>query len=194
MGQRITGMTSGQKSLPVAPSIFKFAQHGKAGTWVSELLPNIATISDANVSLTLEGGGLVPIGQHATTIAPDGNLLLFNNGTPSFNEPAGAPAGAKRKYSAVSSYVVDEFHRTVQQAWSFDYGQTLRSPLCSSARQVSDGSVLVDYAQADNKKHARLVGLNPSHQVVFDYEYANANACNTAWNAQPIALDSLTFQ
>jgi uncharacterized protein (DUF1501 family) len=46
MGQRITGMTSGQKTLPVAPTIFKFAQHGKAGTWVSELLPNIATIAD----------------------------------------------------------------------------------------------------------------------------------------------------
>jgi Protein of unknown function (DUF1501) len=46
MGQRITGMTSGQKTLPVAPSLFKFARHGKAGTWVSELLPNIATIAD----------------------------------------------------------------------------------------------------------------------------------------------------
>lgn len=46
MGQRITGMTSGQKSLPVASSIFKFNQHGKSGAWVSELLPNIATIVD----------------------------------------------------------------------------------------------------------------------------------------------------
>src|SRR3954453_14650585 len=46
MGQRITGMTSGQKTLPVAPSLFKFAQHGKAGTWVSELLPHVATIAD----------------------------------------------------------------------------------------------------------------------------------------------------
>ena len=46
MGQRITGMTSGQHTLPIAPSIFKFARHGKAGTWVSDLLPNIATIAD----------------------------------------------------------------------------------------------------------------------------------------------------
>src|SRR5262245_54031484 len=46
MGQRITGMTSGQKTLPVAPSIFKFDQHGMAGTWVSDLLPDIATIVD----------------------------------------------------------------------------------------------------------------------------------------------------
>jgi hypothetical protein len=46
MGQRITGMTSGQSSLPVAPSIFKFAQHGRSGAWISELLPHTARIAD----------------------------------------------------------------------------------------------------------------------------------------------------
>src|SRR5438094_3667606 len=39
MGQRLTGMTSGQTSFPVVKSIFKFAQHGKCGAWVSELIP-----------------------------------------------------------------------------------------------------------------------------------------------------------
>jgi hypothetical protein len=38
-GQRLTTMTSGQKNFPVAPSKFKFAQHGQCGRWVSELLP-----------------------------------------------------------------------------------------------------------------------------------------------------------
>ncbi|MBI5396740.1 MAG: DUF1501 domain-containing protein [Verrucomicrobia bacterium] len=46
MGQRITTMTSGQKSFPVAPSIFKFAQHGNSGAWLSELLPHTAEIVD----------------------------------------------------------------------------------------------------------------------------------------------------
>ncbi len=45
-GQRITGMTSGQNSLPVAPSIYKFERYGKNGTWVSELLPHTAKIVD----------------------------------------------------------------------------------------------------------------------------------------------------
>lgn len=45
-GQRITGMTSGQSSFPVAPSIFKFQQAGKSGTWISELLPHTAKIVD----------------------------------------------------------------------------------------------------------------------------------------------------
>jgi len=46
MGQRITGMTSGQSTFPVARSIFQFQQYGQSGTWVSELLPNIAKIVD----------------------------------------------------------------------------------------------------------------------------------------------------
>ncbi len=45
-GQRLTTMTSGQKSFPVAPSIFKFAQHGQSGAWLSELMPNIAGVAD----------------------------------------------------------------------------------------------------------------------------------------------------
>src|SRR5437879_6001611 len=46
MGQRITTMTSGQKSLPVVKSIYKFGQHGKSGAWVSELVPHMAGIVD----------------------------------------------------------------------------------------------------------------------------------------------------
>ena len=39
-------MTSGQTRFPVAPSKFKFAQHGQCGRWVSELLPHTAKIVD----------------------------------------------------------------------------------------------------------------------------------------------------
>ncbi len=39
-GQRVTAMTKGKDKL-VAPSKFKFNQHGENGIWVSELLPNI---------------------------------------------------------------------------------------------------------------------------------------------------------
>ncbi|QEG38409.1 DUF1501 domain-containing protein [Roseimaritima ulvae] len=41
-GQRLTTMTSGQARFPIAPSIYKFAPHGKNGTMVSELLPHMA--------------------------------------------------------------------------------------------------------------------------------------------------------
>jgi hypothetical protein len=46
MGQRLTTMTSGQARFPIAPSKFKFAQHGQCGMWVSELLPYTARMVD----------------------------------------------------------------------------------------------------------------------------------------------------
>ena len=45
-GERLTGMTSGQAAFPLAPSIFKFQQHGQSGAWVSELLPWTAKMVD----------------------------------------------------------------------------------------------------------------------------------------------------
>jgi hypothetical protein len=39
--QRLTGMTSGQKSKPVTASLFDFKQHGQSGAWMSELLPHM---------------------------------------------------------------------------------------------------------------------------------------------------------
>ncbi len=46
MGQRLTGMTAGQTSFPVARSIFQFAQYGASGAWVSELMPYTARMAD----------------------------------------------------------------------------------------------------------------------------------------------------
>ena len=45
-GQRLTTQTSGQNRFPIAPSAFKFKQHGQSGSWVSELMPYTAGIAD----------------------------------------------------------------------------------------------------------------------------------------------------
>ena len=45
-GQRLTTMTSKQARFPIAPSIFKFAQHGDSGMWFSELTPHMAKLAD----------------------------------------------------------------------------------------------------------------------------------------------------
>jgi hypothetical protein len=45
-GQRLTGMTAGQSSFPVAKSIFKFQQHGHGGAWISDVMPHLAKVAD----------------------------------------------------------------------------------------------------------------------------------------------------
>ena len=43
---RKTTMSNAQASFPVAPSIFKFSQHGKGGNWLPETLPKLSEVSD----------------------------------------------------------------------------------------------------------------------------------------------------
>ncbi|MCA9002948.1 MAG: DUF1501 domain-containing protein, partial [Planctomycetes bacterium] len=47
-GQRLTGMTSGQKRFPVAPSLFQFERYPNRadGAWVSELMPHMGGVAD----------------------------------------------------------------------------------------------------------------------------------------------------
>ncbi|MHC4879594.1 MAG: DUF1501 domain-containing protein [Planctomycetota bacterium] len=46
-GQRLTGFTKNQKSLPITPTKFRFDRCGESGSWVNtELLPNIAAVAD----------------------------------------------------------------------------------------------------------------------------------------------------
>ncbi len=141
-------------------------------------------------ALTLAAGGLYPIGQHALSINPEGQLMLFNDGLGSANQPTGEPAGQTRTYSAVSAYTIDPTTMTAQNVWNYDAGQAIFSSVCSSAYQTADQSMLVDYATADNITEALLVGLDPNQNVVFEYEYPTTG-CNTSWNARPFPLDNL---
>ena len=45
-GQRLTGMSGNQSSLPLAGSQFGFSRHGRNGTWVCDLLPHTAKVVD----------------------------------------------------------------------------------------------------------------------------------------------------
>ncbi|TWT29563.1 hypothetical protein KOR34_51170 [Posidoniimonas corsicana] len=45
-GQRLTGMSGNQSSLPLAGSMFRFGRYGQSGAWLSELLPHHRRIVD----------------------------------------------------------------------------------------------------------------------------------------------------
>src|SRR3954471_19125435 len=44
-GQRLTGMTATQDRFPIAPSKYRFRQHGRSGATISELMPRLAGVA-----------------------------------------------------------------------------------------------------------------------------------------------------
>ena len=136
--------------------------------------------------------GKMPVGQHALSIAPDGKLMLFNNGTASFNNPAGTPAGVNPGFSAVSKYTIDEAAHTAAEVWTYEHNRDLWSDICSSAYQVSQGGYLINYSTAYNRTRAKLIGLDANGKVAFDYEYPN-QGCDTSFNAVAVDFGSLVL-
>ncbi len=70
-GQRLTGMTATQERFPIAPSIFKFRQHGSSGAWVSELMPHLAKVADHLCFIK---------SMHTTAINHDPAITFFQTG------------------------------------------------------------------------------------------------------------------
>jgi len=79
MGQRLTGMTSGQSTFPVAPSMFKFARHGESGATVSELMPHIASMADDICFVK---------SMHTTAINHDPAITFFQTGAQLAGRPS----------------------------------------------------------------------------------------------------------
>ena len=78
-GQRLTEMTHKQKEKPCAASIFKYAQHGEGGTWISELLPNIASIADQITVIK---------SMRTEAVNHDPGVTMFNTGTQQLGKPS----------------------------------------------------------------------------------------------------------
>ena len=99
-GQRITTMTSGQKSFPCVAPMFQFRQYGQNGTWVSEILPHTAKLID-EISVVKS--------VHTEAINHDPAITFINTGV---QQPGNASMGAWISYGLGSpnrnlpSYVV----------------------------------------------------------------------------------------
>ena len=138
-------------------------------------------------------GGKAPIGQHSLSVASNRELLLFNNGLASLNQPAGVPAGQNRSYSTPSRYAIDEQARTAREVWTWDANRELLSDICSSTYEGVPGQYLVAYSSLAARTQARLVALDSAGQVAFDYAYPS-QVCNTVFIAEPLRLEGLRLR
>jgi len=143
-------------------------------------------------AVLLDAGGLYPVGQHSLSLTPEGSLLLFNNGRNSISPPIGGNPGENRTYSAMSAYTIDPVARTAKEVLRFDNGQAEFSQFCGSAYEAGS-SFLVTYTQADRATHARLLGLDSTLRVAFEFELTTVG-CQTSWNAIPIAFGELNLR
>ncbi|QTN32750.1 DUF1501 domain-containing protein [Akkermansiaceae bacterium] len=71
-GQRLTGMTSGQKSFPLCKGLKPFAQHGESGQWISEYLPYTSGIADKIAVIR---------SMHTEAINHDPGITFINTGS-----------------------------------------------------------------------------------------------------------------
>jgi hypothetical protein len=121
MGQRITGMTSGQSSFPCVASMFKFARHGKSGTWASELIPHTARIVD-DIALIKT--------VHTEAINHDPAITFFQSGS---QQPGRPSMGAWVSYGLGSENEnLPAFVVLVSQAHAINTDQPLFSRLWGS--------------------------------------------------------------
>lgn len=137
--------------------------------------------------------GQVPIGQHSLSIASTGELLLFNNGAGSLEQPAGAPPGVTLDYSAPSRYRIDEQARTAAQTWAYRPVNPVYSPYCSSVYESRPGQYLVTYAVAEAMTRARLLGIDDAGNIAFEFEYP-ASGCDHAFIGQTIDFSGLILK
>lgn len=139
-------------------------------------------------ALKLSPGSLPPIGQHAVSISTGDELLLFDNGLQSFNQPA--LPGYSRSYAAPRRYKINVSKKTATMTWSFEHNQNIYSPICSSIYEVK-GTYIINYASVDWGASIRLIGLGAKDKVAFDYLLPGG--WGNGWNAQPISLEKLSF-
>lgn len=71
-GQRLTGMTSGQKNFPVCKSLAEFKQRGNSGQWISDFLPYTSKVADEIAVIR---------SMHTEAINHDPGITFINTGS-----------------------------------------------------------------------------------------------------------------
>jgi hypothetical protein len=137
--------------------------------------------------------GKAPIGQHSLSVTPDGQLLLFNNGLASLNQPPAMPRGVTRTYSTPSRYEIDEQAGTAREVWTYERDRELYSDICSSVYEGTPGNYLIAYSVLYSRTTARLLGVDTQGKVAFDFAYPTS-VCDTVFIAQPLAWSDLRLR
>ena len=138
-------------------------------------------------TLSLLSNDTKPIGQHALSLVA-GELLLFNDGQFSFNQPEEQPAGLALTSSPSAKYVIDENTLTASVSWEYD--PAIYSDVCSSIYQDESsvaGDYLVNFAavnRLNSEPIATIIqGVNEDKELMFEFQFDTKAPCAAAWNS-----------
>src|SRR4029434_9746180 len=147
----------------------------------------------AQFALTMTPGSLPPIGQHATSITFDQDLLLYDDG---FASSFQQPPGVNRTYSSPRKHQLNLNDvsgggdpGTATVVWNYEQDKSIYSPICSSGYEDAPKNYLIDHACTDGSfitgsGLAQLLGLDAAGNQIFYYQYPTI-FCNTAYNSLP---------
>ncbi|REE00211.1 DUF1501 domain-containing protein [Marinoscillum furvescens] len=184
-GQRLTGMTSGQSKFPLVGSKFAFRQYGQSGTWVSELFPNIAKITDdicVIKSMHTEAINHDPALTFIQTGAQQGNRpsmgawMSYGLGSENQNLPAFCVLLSRGKgngqgvYSKLwSNGFLESIHQGVQFSASEDPILYLNNP---DGIDMKNRRKMLDHLEALNAQGYEEFGDPEIHAKIKQYEMA----------------------
>ena len=131
-------------------------------------------------ALTLAPGTAPPVGQHAVSVGPGGNLILFDDG---FGSQFQSPPGVTRHHSALRKYRIDAATMTATAGYVYAPQPVIYSYVCGSAYEAPPGNYLIDFATADGDLTADIQGLGASQKLVFDLKLPQTSFCAAGWNA-----------
>ncbi|MFO7900853.1 MAG: aryl-sulfate sulfotransferase [Planctomycetota bacterium] len=101
--------------------------------------------------------------QHSPELQPNGNILLFDNGT-------GRPDEQGGEFSRALELRVDEDRRETEAVWSYRHEPDLFCPIWSDADRLPNGNTLVTFGTRTEGDRTRYVEVTAGGQVVWDVE------------------------
>ena len=107
--------------------------------------------------------------QHSPELQPNGNLLIYDNGT-------GRPEEDGGEYSRAVELELDEENMTARAVWTYRHDPDLYTPIWGDADRLPNGNTLVVFGTRTPGTTTHYVEVTPEGEVVWEVEL-----CPSGW-------------
>lgn len=107
--------------------------------------------------------------QHSPELQPNGNLLIYDNGT-------GRPETAGGEYSRAVELAIDEGNMTAEAVWQWGREADLYTPIWGDADRLPNGNTLMVFGTRTEGDTTRYIEVTTEGEVVWDVEL-----CPSGW-------------